>query len=73
MAKLSALRKQFPKQQAILDGVFGDAELQNIRDAQNDSVFESVDMDLPTEYCCPSCGYEWNGRPKPNAVKETKA
>ena len=27
--------------------------------------FPSVDRDLPTDYRCPGCGFEWSGRPKP--------
>lgn len=23
---------------------------------------------LPTDYCCPACGYEWSGAPKPGAA-----
>ena len=26
--------------------------------------FPSVDEDLPTDYQCPKCGYEWSGPPK---------
>lgn len=26
------------------------------------SVFPSFDENLKTEYCCPSCGYEWSGK-----------
>lgn len=27
--------------------------------------FPSVDDDLPTDFKCPQCGYEWAGKPKP--------
>jgi ParB-like chromosome segregation protein Spo0J len=26
--------------------------------------FTEYDSDVPTDYCCPSCGYEWSGPPK---------
>jgi hypothetical protein len=26
--------------------------------------FESYDEDIPTDYTCPSCHYEWSGKPK---------
>lgn len=29
--------------------------------------FKRLDEDLPAEYCCPGCGYEWSGNPKPGA------
>lgn len=64
------IRRQFPKGQAILDGVFDDDTLREIKDAQENLSFEPVGLDIETEYCCPKCGYEWSGRPKPNADKE---
>lgn len=27
--------------------------------------FPEYDDDLPTDYCCPKCGYEWSGQAKP--------
>jgi ParB-like chromosome segregation protein Spo0J len=30
-----------------------------------DRSFKRLDDDLPAEYCCPGCGYEWSGNPKP--------
>lgn len=39
--------------------------------------FKRLDDDLPAEYCCPGCGYEWSGNPKPGAagdpIKEPEA
>lgn len=67
------LRKQFPKQQGILDGIFEENELQTIRDAQDDISFQSFDLDIATDYCCPSCGFEWSGQPKPSKEKEKKS
>ena len=26
--------------------------------------FPEYTGDIPTDYCCPSCGYEWSGKPK---------
>ena len=26
--------------------------------------FPSVDIEKETDYCCPKCGYEWNGKPR---------
>lgn len=25
---------------------------------------------IETEFCCPSCAYQWRGNPKPNAAEE---
>lgn len=39
--------------------------------------FKRLDEDLPAEYVCPGCGYEWSGNPKPgqagDPVTETAA
>ena len=32
--------------------------------------FPGLGDDLPTDYCCPACGYAWSGNPKP-ATGET--
>jgi rubrerythrin len=59
------LRKAYPKDQLLMDGVFDDETLRKIHEAQSGDHFEAVDLDIETEYCCPSCGYEWSGNPKP--------
>lgn len=32
--------------------------------------FKRLDDDLPAEFCCPGCGYEWSGNPKPGVAGE---
>lgn len=32
--------------------------------AQPPEGFPAIDEDVPTEYRCPKCGYEWSGKPK---------
>jgi hypothetical protein len=59
------LRKKFPKEQLLIDGMFDEDVTRAIREAQDDAAFEAVDADVETQYCCPACGYEWSGRPKP--------
>jgi len=63
-----ALRKRHPVGQLLLD-VFDEQELREIDDARDDTAFKLIDADVKTEYCCPSCGYEWSGNPKPNRSK----
>jgi hypothetical protein len=29
------------------------------------SEFQQFDTDIPVEFQCPCCGYEWSGDPKP--------
>jgi rubredoxin len=26
--------------------------------------FPTYDEDLPTDFCCPKCGYTWSGKPQ---------
>lgn len=59
------LRKIYPKEQALLEGLLGEEDLRDIRDAQDNPNSQRVDMDLETDYCCPRCGFEWSGNPKP--------
>jgi len=33
--------------------------------------FSSVDINAKTTYCCPKCGYEWNGAPAAKTAKKT--
>jgi hypothetical protein len=35
------------------------------RDPDRSDEFPVVDMDLPTDYRCPCCLFEWSGKPKP--------
>lgn len=28
------------------------------------SEFKEYDAEIPVEYCCPKCGYQWSGKPK---------
>lgn len=47
---------------------FGEARLAELVAAMNPEPpdqFRAYDDDLPTEYRCPSCGYEWAGQPRP--------
>jgi hypothetical protein len=32
--------------------------------------FDPLDPNAPTMYCCPSCGYGWNGAPRPGTSPE---
>jgi ParB-like chromosome segregation protein Spo0J len=46
--------------------------------AQPPGVFQEVDENLPTEHCCPQCGYRWSGAAGAGAARgepaaETKA
>lgn len=34
------------------------------RDVEPPDDFASYDDDIETQYCCPSCGYEWSGKPR---------
>jgi hypothetical protein len=56
----------------MLDGVFDDEQVREIQEAQDDDAFELVDLDVETDYACPSCGYEWSGQPKPSRSEEKK-
>jgi hypothetical protein len=61
-----AIRKRFPKEQGILEGVIDEDAMQVIVEAQDDSSFQRVDENLETEYRCPcGCEFEWSGNPKP--------
>lgn len=31
--------------------------------------FQTFDGTLPTDYCCPKCGHQWSGNPKPGVVE----
>jgi rubrerythrin len=70
MASASQLRKRHPKDQAIFEGLYDAEELQAIADAHDETAFPKVDMDIETQYCCPSCGYSWSGNPKPGTAKK---
>ena len=35
-----------------------------IKDMQPPDDFDSFDEDIPTQYQCPSCNYEWSGKPR---------
>lgn len=63
------LLKAHPKGQGILDGTLDDETLRAIENARDDDAFVLVG-DVETEYCCPACGFEWSGRPKPNKVED---
>lgn len=53
---------------------FTDAELGALLGPVAPSDFKSVDITISTTYCCPSCGYQWAGNPKPaSAAAETAA
>lgn len=43
-----------------------DLGFQELLDPNKDSIdeFQEVDEDLPTDYECPKCGYEWSGSTK---------
>lgn len=47
--------------QLILEGLTPD---------EGSRAFKRLDDDLPAEYCCPGCGYEWSGNPKPGQTAE---
>lgn len=49
--------------QLILEGV-------GPRNGGGGNPFKAVDDDLPAEYVCPGCGYEWSGNPKPGVTDE---
>ena len=63
------LRKLYPREQLLLEQVFGEDDLKAIRESQDDAAFRLVSEDLATEHRCPACGYEWNGNPKPPGAK----
>jgi hypothetical protein len=47
---------------------FGRADLEKLFahvDVQAPDDFASLDANLPTDYQCPKCGYEWSGKEKP--------
>lgn len=69
MPDVKKLRQLHPKGQGFLDGVLEADEIDAIEAAHDDSAFLTVDLDIETQYCCPKCGYEWSGNPKPNRPK----
>lgn len=53
--------------EALLD-MFSDKEDHDV----DDTPFDVLSPDtMETEYCCPSCGYEWSGSPKPGKAQHT--
>lgn len=30
--------------------------------------FQSYGADIPTDFCCPSCGFAWSGKPRPDTA-----
>ena len=64
------LRARHPVGQELMPGFFAEDELQQIEDARSGDAFALVDMDIETQYCCPSCGYEWSGQPKPKKAEK---
>lgn len=59
------LRKIYPKEQALFEGLLDDDSLREIREAQDETAFQRVGLDIETAYRCPDCGYAWSGNPKP--------
>ena len=43
---------------------FGFASLKPPTEDRPPADFPEFDDETPTSYCCPKCGYEWNGSPK---------
>tara|TARA_B100001059_G_C17592564_1_gene455397 strand:+ start:144 stop:683 length:540 start_codon:yes stop_codon:yes gene_type:complete len=37
---------------------------EGIDEGESPDDFDEIDDDIETEYKCPSCGYEWSGKPK---------
>ena len=62
------LRKVHPKDQLLMEEMFDENALKEIREAREGTHFDAVDLDIETEYRCPSCGYEWSGNPKPGVA-----
>lgn len=52
--------------EALLAEIFNEQELDRLIPPEADYLedFPSYGDDIETEYCCPSCGYEWSGQPK---------
>ena len=48
----------------MLKAVSDDGISDAIKDMQPPDDFASFDDDIPTQYQCPSCNYEWSGRPR---------
>ena len=63
--KRTDILKLHPKGQLFIDGMLDPEDVALIQAAQDEASFEVVDLDIDTQYCCPACGYEWSGQPKP--------
>jgi hypothetical protein len=48
-----------------LSPFFSEDELRALLGPAAPTEFKSVDINVTTNYCCPSCGYRWSGDPKP--------
>lgn len=52
---------------------FGEQQLvQFTTTPQPPGQFPTVGEDLPTEFCCPACRYQWSGKPKPDPLPPEK-
>lgn len=65
----NALKKLFPKDQPILGEMFDPEMVAAIAEAQDETAFPVVDR-IEAQFQCPSCGYEWNGQPRPKRADD---
>lgn len=62
----ATLQEALAADQHVIDGVLDDHDDDSASDEDGPSPedFQEIDDDIPTDYQCPRCGYEWSGKPR---------